>query len=106
MVPIAFTSDHIETLSELDLEYGHVARQAGITHYIRADALNAEPRFLEALSDIVASHLAGSAPTTPNYKHRCPGCANAYCRPGFNSSAKATVIRAPEDVESDVESLV
>ncbi len=27
MVPIAFTSDHIETLYELDLEYGHLAKE-------------------------------------------------------------------------------
>ena len=35
VVPIAFTSDHIETLSELDREYGEVAHQAGITQYRR-----------------------------------------------------------------------
>ncbi len=29
VVPIAFTSDHIETLSELDQEYGEVAHQVG-----------------------------------------------------------------------------
>ena len=27
LVPIAFTSDHIETLFELDLEYGHMAKE-------------------------------------------------------------------------------
>ena len=85
VVPIAFTSDHIETLSELDIEYAHVARDAGVTRYIRADALNAEPRFLDALADIVGSHLAGELPTTPNYRLRCPGCANASCRPAFNT---------------------
>jgi len=30
-VPIAFTSDHIETLFEIDVEYAHEAEQAGIT---------------------------------------------------------------------------
>ena len=35
VVPIAFTSDHIETLSELDREYGEVAHRVGITHYRR-----------------------------------------------------------------------
>jgi protoporphyrin/coproporphyrin ferrochelatase len=106
VVPIAFTSDHIETLSELDIEYGHVARAAGITHYIRADALNAEPRFLDALSEIVSSHLAGAAPTTPNYGHRCPGCTNAYCRPAFRSHGVAEIAPAPECSEAHVESLV
>ena len=81
VVPIAFTSDHIETLSELDIEYGHVARSSGVTHYIRADALNAAPHFLQALSGIVAKHLHGRTTTTPTYAHRCPGCTNAACRP-------------------------
>ena len=58
VVPIAFTSDHIETLSELDREYGEVAHQAGITHYKRAPALNDRARFLDALADIVREHLA------------------------------------------------
>ena len=43
VVPIAFTSDHIETLSELDIEYAHVAKIAGVTNFIRAGALNDEP---------------------------------------------------------------
>ena len=81
VVPIAFTSDHIETLSELDIEYGEVARHAGVVHYIRADALNAAPHFLDALADIVHSHLEGLMPTSPTYRHRCPGCTNADCRP-------------------------
>ena len=58
VVPIAFTSDHIETLSELDQEYGEVAHKAGITQYKRAPALNARPLFLDALADIVREHLA------------------------------------------------
>ncbi len=81
VVPIAFTSDHIETLSELDIEYGHMAREAGITRYVRADALNASRHFLRALSGIVADHLAGRTTTSPSYGHRCPGCTNAACRP-------------------------
>ena len=30
-VPIAFTSDHVETLYEIDIEYGEEAKEAGIT---------------------------------------------------------------------------
>lgn len=97
VVPIAFTSDHIETLYELDIEYAHVARSAGVTHFIRADALNAAPHFLDALADLVSSHLAGEIPTTPSYNHRCPGCTNASCRPtGFDSRTSSTRNRAHE----------
>lgn len=59
VVPIAFTSDHIETLSELDLEYGEVARHVGITNYVRAPALNDREIFLDALAEIVREVLAG-----------------------------------------------
>ncbi len=93
VVPIAFTSDHIETLSELDIEYGEVARHAGVVHYIRADALNAAPHFLDALADIVQSHLAGNMPTSPTYRHRCPGCTNADCRPTLPGMAKPKTSR-------------
>lgn len=80
VVPIAFTSDHIETLSELDIEYGHLAREAGITHYVRAPALNDAPRFLDALATIVAEHLRAGARASRRYATRCAGCRNPACR--------------------------
>ena len=80
VVPIAFTSDHIETLSELDREYGEVAHRAGITHYKRTPALNDRPQFIDALADIVREHLASGRPYGPLYRTRCPGCENPQCR--------------------------
>jgi ferrochelatase len=80
VIPIAFTSDHIETLSELDREYGEVAHHAGITHYKRAPALNDRPLFLEGLAQIVRDHLAGGTPHSTQYPQRCAGCTNPQCR--------------------------
>ena len=80
VVPIAFTSDHIETLSELDREYGEVAHQAGITHYIRAPALNDRPLFLDGLAGIVRDHLASGELHSTQYPMRCAGCSNRQCR--------------------------
>jgi protoporphyrin/coproporphyrin ferrochelatase len=80
VVPIAFTSDHIETLSELDREYGEVAHQAGITRYIRAPALNDRPLFLDALARIVRDHLTSGEPHSSQYPTRCAGCTNPQCR--------------------------
>ncbi|HET6797285.1 MAG TPA: ferrochelatase [Gemmatimonadales bacterium] len=80
VVPIAFTSDHIETLSELDREYGEVAHQAGITHYRRAPALNDRPRFLDALAEIVRDHLSSGETHSTQYSLRCAGCTNSQCR--------------------------
>jgi ferrochelatase len=80
VVPIAFTSDHIETLSELDIEYAEVAHTLGMTGFRRAPALNARPEFLDALADIVHAHLEMGAPWSTQYRQRCPGCVNPACR--------------------------
>lgn len=80
VVPIAFTSDHIETLSELDREYGEVAHEAGITHYRRAPALNDRPRFLDALAEMVRDHLKSGDVYSSQYEMRCAGCTNSQCR--------------------------
>ena len=89
VVPIAFTSDHIETLSELDLEYGHLAHQVGITHFVRAPALNDRPVFLDALANIVAEHLRSGERYSLQYPVRCPGCVNPACRQLPHATAKA-----------------
>jgi ferrochelatase len=58
--PIAFVSEHVETLVELDIEYAQVAKAAGVPFYIRAPALGAAPRFIDALAELV--ELALSSP--------------------------------------------
>jgi protoporphyrin/coproporphyrin ferrochelatase len=80
VVPIAFTSDHIETLSELDIEYAELAHSLGMPGFKRAPALNARPEFLDALADIVFDHLQVGAPWSPQYRQKCPGCVNTQCR--------------------------
>ncbi|MEX2501739.1 MAG: ferrochelatase [Trueperaceae bacterium] len=80
VVPIAFTSDHIETLHELDIEYGELAEHAGITNYVRAPALNGMPKFQDALAEIVREHLKSGEACTKQYGLRCPGCVNPQCR--------------------------
>jgi len=51
--PIAFVSEHIETLVELDIEYAEKAHEAGVPVYLRAKALGADARFVAALADLV-----------------------------------------------------
>ncbi|KAJ2641763.1 hypothetical protein IW137_002962 [Coemansia sp. RSA 1287] len=72
-VPIAFTSDHIETLYELDIEYGEVAAEAGITHYMRAEALNDYPPFIAALASIVHEHITDGFPASTQLLLPDPG---------------------------------
>lgn len=58
VVPIAFVSEHSETLVELDLEYGHLAERAGVPAYIRVPTVGTEPDFIEGLADMVKAVLA------------------------------------------------
>lgn len=78
VVPVAFVSDHIETLFELDLEYGHLAKENGIG-YKRVESLNADPVFIEAMADLVASHLKAGEKVSPQLLLRCPSCTNERC---------------------------
>lgn len=58
VAPIAFVSEHIETLVELDVEYAHLAKTEGLPFYLRAAALGAAPRFIAALADLAERALA------------------------------------------------
>jgi protoporphyrin/coproporphyrin ferrochelatase len=51
--PIAFVSDHSETLYELGIQYAELAKQAGIAHYRVVPALNEHPLLIRALVDLV-----------------------------------------------------
>jgi ferrochelatase len=53
IIPIAFVSDHIETLVELDIENRHLAQSCGVPGYFRVRAPNADPAFIAALANIV-----------------------------------------------------
>lgn len=53
VVPVAFVSEHSETLVELDIEYAELAAEAGVPHYVRAPTVNADSAFIETLAGIV-----------------------------------------------------
>jgi ferrochelatase len=56
--PVAFVSEHIETLVELDIEYKHLADRHGAKRYIRAPALGVDEGFIGTLADLVEERLA------------------------------------------------
>lgn len=58
VVPIAFVSEHVETLVELDVEYAQLAGQLDVPYYLRAPALGAAPRFIDALADLAERALS------------------------------------------------
>ena len=51
--PIAFVSEHSETLVELDVEYGEAAEHAGVPGYFRVPAQNSDAGFIAALAGLV-----------------------------------------------------
>ena len=57
IVPIAFTSDHLETLFELNIEYRRVAKEAGVEQYEMTEGLNDSPTFIDALANLVFEKL-------------------------------------------------
>jgi protoporphyrin/coproporphyrin ferrochelatase len=58
VTPIAFVSEHVETLVELDIEYGKLARESGVPSYIRVPALGISDGFIGGLKAAVERALA------------------------------------------------
>ena len=53
VVPIAFVSDHSETLVELDIDYRALAERLGVPGYFRVPTHNTDAAFIAALADLV-----------------------------------------------------
>jgi ferrochelatase len=53
IVPVAFVSEHSETLVELDIEYKKLAVKNGCSFYKRVPALGIEENFIKGLTDLV-----------------------------------------------------
>ena len=77
LIPIAFTSDHIETLFELDEE---VIGESGHADTIkRVESLNGNPIFIQALADLAKTHLESGIACSLQMGLRCPGCKSERC---------------------------
>src|SRR2546426_4957685 len=59
IVPISFVCDHIETLSEIDIEARETARRLGIRQFEVMPALNDSPKFIQALAELVVREVGG-----------------------------------------------
>ena len=57
VVPVAFVSDHVETLGEIDHEGREEARRLGITQFEMSAGLNDSPKFISALGRLVLQAL-------------------------------------------------
>ena len=59
VVPIAFVSEHSETLVELDIEYRELATEAGVPYYGRVPTVGTNADFLDGLARLVRQAVAG-----------------------------------------------
>ena len=72
IAPIAFVSEHSETLVELDIEYAKLAREAGVKDYIRVGTVGTRREFIDGLADLVERAAANAAPVACDYARICP----------------------------------
>jgi ferrochelatase len=73
VTPIAFVSEHIETLVELDHEYRQVAFEIGCPVYVRVPALGVTPSFISGLGRAVQGALGASDRLVTACAWRCGG---------------------------------
>lgn len=72
VVPIAFVSEHSETLVELDIEYRELATVAGVPAYHRVPAVGTHPMFIDGLAGMVRETLnSGSEDSNIKPAIRC-----------------------------------
>jgi len=76
IVPVAFVSEHSETLVELDIEYKKLAEKNGCTFYKRVPALGIEENFIKGLAELVLQQQTRgnfvSSIMCPNKYVKCP----------------------------------
>lgn len=74
IVPLAFVSEHSETLVELDIEYAELAHEVGVPHYVRVPTVSTHPKFITGLATLARSALARGAegPASEGGGRLCP----------------------------------
>lgn len=72
LAPVAFVSEHSETLVELDMDYAHVARDAGVPDYLRVPTVSTHAAFIDGLAALVLRAAQGEAVVTCGAGRICP----------------------------------
>lgn len=73
VVPIAFVSEHSETLVEIDQEYRHLAAEHGVPHFAYVPTVGTAPDFIGGLEKLVRAALADRRPCISQQGERiCP----------------------------------
>lgn len=72
LVPIAFVSEHSETLVELDIEYAELAHSNGLNSYYRVPTLSVHAYFIATLSDLCLKQTTASTCAAHTGARFCP----------------------------------
>ncbi|GAB0112989.1 ferrochelatase [Acidisoma sp. C75] len=99
VVPVAFVSDHSETLVELDIEYRELAEKHGVPGYFRVPVQNDDPGFIAALADLARRALArgpglcsaAGGPACPAAHGDCPFVRAGSTSAGSGAAGQAAV---------------
>jgi len=73
VVPIAFVSEHSETLVELDIDYRNLAEGLSAPAYVRVPTVGTHPKFIEGLARLARNALEKSSVIGP-------GASSTACR--------------------------
>jgi protoporphyrin/coproporphyrin ferrochelatase len=77
VAPIAFVSEHLETLVELDETMKDFAATVGVPHYARVATTSVYPRFIHALFRLAESCLGGPQVCSSGAQRLCPSAFGA-----------------------------
>jgi ferrochelatase len=62
VAPIAFVSEHSETLVEIDIEYRHLAAMHGVPYFAYTGTVADDAAFIDGLTDLVRATSASDNP--------------------------------------------
>ncbi len=80
VIPVAFVSEHSETLVELDIEYGALAKEVGVPQYERVPTVTTEKAFIDGLANLVKERQIGEISSNQG-QIICPaGASGCLCR--------------------------
>jgi len=84
IVPVAFVSEHSETLVELDIDYAKLAMDVGVTGYIRSATVGVNQHFIQGLARL-AQTAANQEVTSGTGQKLCPEAFSAcvFCQTGI-----------------------
>ena len=79
VAPIAFVSEHSETLVELDIEYGHLAQQSGVPRYVRVPTVSTADRYIRGLARLVEEARSNRRALLPDGGERRCDAGFGFC---------------------------